>query len=98
MRVFVTSLGIISPIGGNATETLAVLETSACGLAPLSLFTSSVEPPLPSGEIKSPLPGNVPRTHSLALIAAREAMAGIIAPPDAIVLGVTTGGMPANTL
>ena len=98
MRIFVTSLGIISPIGENASQTLAALETSACGLAPLSLFASSVDPPLPSGEIRSHLPGDVPRTHSLALIAAREAMAGIVAPPDAIVLGVTTGGMPASEL
>ena len=98
MRIFVTSLGIISPIGENASQTLAALKTSACGLAPLSLFASSVDPPLPSGEIKSSLPDDVPRTHSLALIAAREAMAGIVAPPDAIVLGVTTGGMPASEL
>ncbi len=37
-----------------------------------------------------------PRTHGLALIAAREAMAGVAGPPDAIVVGVTTGGMPAS--
>ncbi len=96
MRVFVTSLGIISPLGKNATETLAALSTSACGLAPLSLFPSSVEPPLPAGEIKCLLPDDVPRTHSLALIAAREAMAGAAGAPDAIVVGVTTGGMPAS--
>jgi 3-oxoacyl-[acyl-carrier-protein] synthase-1/3-oxoacyl-[acyl-carrier-protein] synthase II len=98
MHVFVTSLGIISPIGKNATETLAALETSACGLTPLSLFSSSVEPPLPSGEVRSPLPDDVPRTHGLALIAAREAMANASGPPDAIVIGVTTGGMPASEL
>ena len=98
MRVFVTSLGIISPIGRNATETLAALETSKCGLAPLSLFASSVDPPLPSGEIRCPLPGDAPRTHGLALIAAREAMAVSSGPPDAIVIGVTTGGMPASEL
>ena len=98
MRVFVISLGIISPIGRNATETLAALETSACGLAPLSLFASCVDPPLPSGEIRSLLPGNVPRTHGLALIAAREAMALSNGPPDGIVIGCTTGGMPASEL
>ena len=96
MRVFITSLGIISPIGGNATETLAALTTSTCGFAPLSLFDSSVDPPLPAGEVKSYLPDDVPRTHSLALIAAREAMAGVAGSPDAIVVGVTTGGMPAS--
>jgi len=40
----------------------------------------------------------MPRTHSLALIAAREAMAAAGGPPDAIVIGVTTGGMPASEL
>ncbi len=81
LRVFVTSLGIISPIGRNAAETLAALRTSTCGLAPLSLFASSVEPPLPTGEINCLLPDAMPRTHGLALIAAREAMAGDAAPP-----------------
>ena len=98
MRVFVTSLGIISPIGENASQTVAALETSACGLAPLALFPSSVEPPLPSGEVTSFIPGTVPRTHGLALIAAREAMAVSHGPPDAMVIGVTTGGMPASEL
>jgi 3-oxoacyl-(acyl-carrier-protein) synthase len=96
MRVFVTSLGIISPIGKNARETLAALTASTCGLAPLSLFSSSVDPPLPAGEIRGPVSNDVPRTHALALIAAREAMACVDGPPDAIVLGVTTGGMPAS--
>jgi len=35
----------------------------------------------------------VPRTHALALDAAREALLGRTAPPDAVVLGVTTGGI-----
>ncbi len=35
----------------------------------------------------------VPRTHQIALIAAREAMADVQAAPDAVVVGVTTGGM-----
>ncbi len=96
MRVFVTSLGIVSPLGRNATETLASLETSACGLAPLALFQSAVQPPLPAGEIRSSLPDDVPRTHQLALIAAREAMAHAAGSADAIVVGVTTGGMPAS--
>ncbi len=98
MRVFVTSLGIISPIGENASQTVAALETAACGLAPLALFPSSVEPPLPSGEVTSFIPGTVPRTHGLALIAAREAMAVSHGHPDAMVIGVTTGGMPASEL
>lgn len=96
MRVFVTSLGIISPLGSNATETLSSLETSASALAPLALFPSAVQPPLPSGEVRSSLTDAVPRTHQLALIAAREAMAHAAGAPDAIVVGVTTGGMPAS--
>jgi 3-oxoacyl-[acyl-carrier-protein] synthase-1/3-oxoacyl-[acyl-carrier-protein] synthase II len=37
--------------------------------------------------------GSVPRTHALALEAALQAMEGDPAPPDAVVLGCTTGGM-----
>lgn len=96
MRVFVASLGISSPIGGNATETLSALTTSTCGLKPLSLFNTPVDPHPPTGEVTGYLPDDVPRTHGFALIASREAMAGISVPPDAIVFGVTTGGMPAS--
>jgi len=37
--------------------------------------------------------GPVPRTHALALIAAEEAMKNADGAPDAVVIGVTTGGM-----
>jgi len=94
-RIFITSLGSISPIGATVPETLASLVTSACGLGPLSVFTSTLSALL-AGEIKLPLPGGVPRTHGLALIAGREAMVRAAGPPDAIVIGVTTGGMPAT--
>ena len=54
---------------------------------------------LPVGEIEclqsslSDRP-EVPRTHVLALAATREALSDAREPPDAVVLGVTTGGMP----
>lgn len=99
IRVFVTSLGIISPIGDNVSKTISALEKSACGIKPLALFPSSIDPPLPSGEVKVPISCvTVPRTHSLAIMAAREALSDANGPPDAIVIGVTTGGMSTSEL
>ena len=38
----------------------------------------------------------VPRTHELAIEAAREALAGSPGPVDAVIIGTTTGGMPTT--
>ena len=95
-RVFVTSLGIISPIGADVSQTVEALKNSASGLVPLTLFPSTVDSNPPAGEVSFPISGDISRTHSFALAAAREAMSKADGTPDAIVLGVTTGGMPAS--
>ena len=94
IRIFITALGIVSPVGCGAADTLAAIRRSQPGIEPLKLFPVSHTPPLPVGEI-STLPWSVdrPRTHTLALMAAREAMKDSVAAPEAIIIGTTTGGI-----
>lgn len=97
MRVFITGVGIISPLGRGRLATVAALQRGDRGIKPLHLFPTSHKEPLPVGEISERfLEERTPRTHNLARLAAQEAMAGADKPPDAIVLGVATGGMPTT--
>lgn len=97
MRVFIAGLGIISPLGLGRQATLGTLRRGASGIKPVSLFPVFQTEPLPVGEIGEIIDIKaVPRTHVLAMLAAREALAGINEPPDAILLGVTSGGMPGT--
>ena len=93
-RVFITGMGILSPLGSGVRETLESLKAGKRGIGPLSLFPVFQDRPLPAGQINSEVPGeDVPRSHRMALIAANEALADSKTPPDAIVIGSTTGGM-----
>jgi 3-oxoacyl-(acyl-carrier-protein) synthase len=86
--------GIICALGRNGTETLNALEEGRCGLTPLTRFRPFHQPPLPVGEIPDLLTDDtLPVTHGLARMAADQAMVSCHEAPDAIVLGVTTGGM-----
>jgi 3-oxoacyl-(acyl-carrier-protein) synthase len=49
--------------------------------------------PDPAGPDEAP---NLPRTHRIALAAAREALADADGPPGAVIAGGTTGGMPTT--
>ncbi len=89
-------MGIISPFGQGIFDTIDSIKTAAREIKPLHLFPTS-ETPLPVGEIISfSSTEDLPRTHALALAAAEEAMENGGGPPDAIVIGVTTGGMPVT--
>jgi 3-oxoacyl-[acyl-carrier-protein] synthase-1/3-oxoacyl-[acyl-carrier-protein] synthase II len=93
-RVFIAGVGIISALGRGRRAHAEALARAAGGVKPLSLFPASHPQPLPVGEIRAlEQAGTVPRTHQLALIAAREALDHADGPPDAIVLGVAGGGM-----
>ncbi|MFH0728031.1 MAG: beta-ketoacyl synthase N-terminal-like domain-containing protein [Pseudomonadota bacterium] len=93
-RVFIKGTGILCALGRNGVETLTALEQGRSGLRPLTRFTPFHVPPLPVGEIPDLLTdGAYPVTHVLARMAADQAMAACDEAPDAIVLGVTTGGM-----
>jgi 3-oxoacyl-(acyl-carrier-protein) synthase len=95
IRAFVCGAGIVNAAGSGLEKTWEALRKGKSCLKPLSLFTVSHVPALPAGEICEALPSNedVPRTHALALLAAREALSSSPLLPDAIVLGGTTGGI-----
>ncbi|MDM8557081.1 beta-ketoacyl-[acyl-carrier-protein] synthase family protein [Desulfococcaceae bacterium HSG7] len=94
-RVFVTGMGVISALGTGLPCLKASMEKNIRAIRPLRLFPSPQIEPLPVGEIETDWPNDdaIPRTHSLALISAREALADTQSVPDAVVIGVTTGGM-----
>ncbi|MBN2159524.1 MAG: beta-ketoacyl-[acyl-carrier-protein] synthase family protein [Spirochaetes bacterium] len=94
-RIFVTGMGIVSPLGRGVREHLDSLKQNRSGINPLSLFPASPGNVLPAGEIRGFTDGTgLPRTHEFALAAAREALAGREVVPDAVIIGTTTGGMP----
>lgn len=93
-RVYITGTGILSVLGKNTTETYETLTTGCSRLGPLTRFISAHSVPLPVGEIAGlPSDREVPETHYLARLAADQAMAGCTEAPDAVILGVTTGGL-----
>lgn len=95
VRVFITGLGVISPLGRGREAVAAALSRGGRGIGQPRLLGPLQADQLPVGEISSFVTfGPLPRTHEMALLAARDAMAGRSEPPDAIVLGVATGGMP----
>lgn len=90
-------MGIVSPLGAGVSRNRDALAAGCGGIRPLSVFDILHGKALPVGEITElPQAPGIPRTHQLANMAAAEAMRGIDEPPDAVVLGVTTGGMPAT--
>ena len=94
VHVYITGMGIISPVGANLNQTRAAIKASTSGIHPLTLFPTAQSAPLPVGEISDPIEtGDVPRAHRLALLAAKEAMASDGPRPEALVVGVTTGGI-----
>jgi 3-oxoacyl-(acyl-carrier-protein) synthase len=95
IRAFVCGAGIVDAAGIGLEKTWEALRNGTSCLKPLSLFTVSHVPAPPAGEVPGALPSdeNVPRTHSLAILAAREALSTVTLLPEAIVLGITTGGI-----
>lgn len=99
-RAFVVGLGAASAAGCGVEALRLALLAARPALRPLELFPPGTAEPLPVGQVPDlpplrPDEAELPRTHVLALLAATEALAGS-EPPEAIVIGVTTGGMPAS--
>lgn len=93
--VYVSGAGLVCPLGQGLAATEGMLRENRSAIRPLTVFALLQGTPLPVGQIEQLAEGEdegLPRTHRLALIAAREAMAGATA-PDAIVIGTTTGGI-----
>ncbi len=94
MYVYICGAGIISPLGSGLAITEKALRENRSAVKPLELFPLQQGAPLPVGEVTSPkATSSLPRTHQLAHIAARQAMDGHRNPPDAVILGTTTGGI-----
>lgn len=93
-RVYIAGLGIISPLGEGLAATEEALRGNRSAIGPLDLFPLLHGEPLPTGQVRG-LAGqsDLPRTHRLAHNAALQAMASCSTPPDAIILGNTTGGI-----
>ncbi len=93
--VHIVGMGIVSALGVGIEQTLASLKTNTPGILPLTRFVPAGHDPLPVGEapVKQDGDKTLPRTLQLARIAADQAMENCKGPLDAIVVGVTTGGM-----
>jgi 3-oxoacyl-(acyl-carrier-protein) synthase len=95
-RVYIAGLGVVSAAGAGCDDFAEALRNGRCGVGPLNLFSLLQGDPLPVGQVREKL-GNadsgLPRTHLLALEAARQATAETDLPPDAVVIGTTTGGI-----
>jgi 3-oxoacyl-(acyl-carrier-protein) synthase len=81
-------------MGSGLAATEQTLRENRSAIKPLELFSLVQSSPLPVGQVpgvdeSSPFP----RTHRLARIAARQALDGCSHPPDAIIIGTTTGGI-----
>ncbi len=88
-------MGIISPLGSGLSATEQAIWKNQSKIAPLELFPLMQHAPLPVGEVRTDLEqgDSLPRTHQLAIHAADQAMADCDLPPDAVILGTTTGGI-----
>jgi len=93
-RVYIAGAGIISPLGEGLIATEEALRGNRSAIRPLELFSLLHGEPLPVGQVRG-VDGQsaLPRTHRLARIAAMQAMASCQEPPDAVILGTTTGGI-----
>ena len=94
MKVYIAGMGIVCPAGRGIQSLKNWINLGGRKIRPLSLFTVSPENLLPVGEISESFEVHeIPRSHQLAFTAAQEAMAGTQTPPDAVIIGVTTGGI-----
>ena len=94
VRVYISGMGIVGSLGYGITEIKDALKKGLTGIRQLSLFSTPSSPSLPVGEVPGLIEGGIlPRTHQLSSLAAEQAMAECKKVPDAVVLGVTTGGM-----
>ncbi len=92
--VYIAGIGIVSSLGSGPAATRQALIANQSGIAPLTLFPLLQDSPLPVGQAP---PGttatDLPRTHQLAEAAALQAMAEYPDPPEAVIIGTTTGGI-----
>ncbi|WP_437671019.1 beta-ketoacyl synthase N-terminal-like domain-containing protein [Sorangium sp. So ce131] len=106
MRIWVTGVGVVSPLGRGATATMDRLIAGDRAFAPLSLFDIPGTRARIAAEVRGLSPEEVAppgeaegwsRTDAMAVLAAREALAHAGVDPGArpvdLVVGGTTAGM-----
>ena len=93
-RAGIVGTGIVCALGNDQGRVMEALTKGRSGLRPLTRFKVGHPPSLPVGQAPDLMePPDRPLCHQLARLAADQAMVSWSQPPDAIVLGVTTGGM-----
>ena len=91
--ITIAAMGIISALGTGTDSTCQALKRGESGLASVDFFQLN-RPDFPKvGMVPGTIKNTLPRTHELARIAAGQIMAQCSLVPDAVVLGVTTGGI-----
>ena len=96
--VWVTGLGMISPLGGDVRSTISALWAGERGVRELSLFALKGARSTLACEVVGLIESDIPaRTDAMAVQAAREALASAGLDPKAtpvhLVVGGTTAGM-----
>ncbi|BDD86296.1 beta-ketoacyl synthase N-terminal-like domain-containing protein [Desulfofustis limnaeus] len=92
--MYISGIGIVSSLGTGPEATCTALTAGRSAIAPLSLFPLLHGQPLPVGQVSDELvPSPLPRTHRLALAAAGQVVRDDDRPPDAVIIGTTTGGI-----
>jgi len=94
LPVYIAAAGLVTPLGRGLEPTETALFRGECGIAPLQVFPLLQGRPLPVGQIATVTgPSHLPRTHQLARKAVRMILDTDPEPPDALLLGCTTGGI-----
>ena len=90
---YIAAMGIISALGTGTDSTYQALKRNESGLASVDFFQLNRPDSPKVGMVPGTIKDTLPRTHALARIAAEQIMAQCSLVPDAVVIGVTTGGM-----
>ncbi|MCF8128281.1 MAG: beta-ketoacyl-[acyl-carrier-protein] synthase family protein [Deltaproteobacteria bacterium] len=94
IHVLIAGMGLVTPLGKGVDLNWRALLNGKTGMGELTLFPTADDLAFPVGEVKECFSSDgTPRTHRLALMAAKEAVLHTDGPPDAIVMGCITGGM-----
>ena len=107
-RIFITGIGVISPIGNTVPDNRAALIAGKCGMSKLEMLTSNFSDKMPFGEVKISTENfkkklkisdpSVTRTSLLALHALKEALQNSslteneITSKDTALIGASTVG------
>jgi 3-oxoacyl-(acyl-carrier-protein) synthase len=93
-RVGIAGSGVVCALGSDGNQVAHAIVQGRSGLGPLTRFKVLHPPALPVGEaLDLGSASHLPPTIRLARLASDQAMVSARRAPDAIVIGVTTGGM-----